>query len=64
MSGVHIKFSKETKYLEVVLDSKLLWNSHIKRVKEKAIKALMAFRGIVGQRWGLRSDAMDIHNGR
>jgi hypothetical protein len=32
VSGVQIELSKETKYLGVVLDSKLLWNSHIKRV--------------------------------
>jgi Reverse transcriptase (RNA-dependent DNA polymerase) len=58
VSGMQIEFSEETKYLGVVLDSKLLWNSHIKRVKDKAIKALMACRGIVGQRWGLRPAMM------
>jgi hypothetical protein len=58
VSGVQIEFSKETKYLGVVLDSKLLWNSHTKRVKEKAIKALMVCRGIVRQRWGLRPGMM------
>jgi hypothetical protein len=58
VSGVKIEFSKETKYLGVVLDSKLLWNSHTKRVKEKAIKAFMACRGIVGQRWVLRPAMM------
>jgi Reverse transcriptase (RNA-dependent DNA polymerase) len=47
VSGVQIEYSKETKYLGVVLDSKLLWDSHIKRVKDKA---LMACKGIVGQR--------------
>jgi hypothetical protein len=31
--GLKIEFSKDTKYLGVVLDSKLLWNSHAKRVK-------------------------------
>jgi hypothetical protein len=58
VSGVKIKFSKETKYLGVVLDNKLLWNSHTKRVKEKAVKALMACRGIIGQGWGLRPAMM------
>jgi hypothetical protein len=58
VSGVQIEFSKETKYLGVVLDSKLLWNSHIKRVKDKTVKALMACRGIVGQRWSLRPAMM------
>jgi hypothetical protein len=39
VSSVQIEFSKETKYLGVVLNSKK---------KEKAIKAQMACRGIVG----------------
>jgi hypothetical protein len=55
VSGVQIEFFKEAKYLVVMLDTKLLWNFHIKQVKDKAIKALMACRGIVRQRWGLRS---------
>jgi hypothetical protein len=41
MRRVNIEFSRETEYLGVVLDDKL---------KEKAIKALMACRGL---RWGL-----------
>jgi hypothetical protein len=35
----------EAKYLG--LDSKLLWNSHIKRVLEITIKALMVCRGLI-----------------
>jgi hypothetical protein len=46
VSEVQIEFTKETKCLGVVLDSKLLLNSHIKREKEKAIRALMACRWI------------------
>jgi hypothetical protein len=53
-----MEFPEETKYLGVVLDSKLLWNSHMKQVKEKAITALMACRGIVRQRWSLRPAVM------
>jgi hypothetical protein len=45
MDGIEIEFSKETKYLGVVLR----WDSKIKSVKERATKALMACRAVVGQ---------------
>jgi hypothetical protein len=62
MDGIEIEFSKETKYLGVVLDNKLRWNSQIKSVKERAIKALMACRAVVGQRWGLKPAMMAYGN--
>jgi hypothetical protein len=46
MNGIEIAFSIETKYLGVVLDSKLQWDSQIKSVKERATKALMACRAV------------------
>jgi hypothetical protein len=49
---IEIGFStKETKYLGVVLNNKLRWDSQIKSVKERATEALMACRAVVGQRW-------------
>jgi hypothetical protein len=36
MYGIEIELSKETKYLGVVLDNKLRWDSQIKSVKERA----------------------------
>jgi hypothetical protein len=58
MDGIEIELSKETKYLGVVLDNKLRWDSQIKSVKERATKALMACRAVVGQRWGLKPAMM------
>lgn len=58
MDGVTIQFSEETKYLGVILDKKLLWNSQILGVKERATGALMACRSLVGQRWGLKPRMM------
>jgi Reverse transcriptase (RNA-dependent DNA polymerase) len=58
MGDVTIKFSEDIKYLGITLDSKLLWNSHMKKTKEKAIMALMACRRVVGQRWGLKPAMM------
>jgi hypothetical protein len=54
MGDVTIKFSEDIKYLGITLDSKLLWNSYMKKTTEKAIIALMACRRVVGQRWGLK----------
>jgi hypothetical protein len=48
---VTIEFSRDAKYLGKVLDDKVLWNSQIKRVKDRAIKALMPYRGVSGLRW-------------
>jgi ribonuclease HI len=58
VDGVAIEFSAETKYLGVILDRKLLWNSQIVRIKERATNALMACKGMIGQRWGLKPSMM------
>jgi hypothetical protein len=47
MGDVTIKFSEDIKYLGITLDSKLLWNSHMNKTKEKAIMTLMACRRVV-----------------
>jgi hypothetical protein len=65
MDGIEIKFSKETKYLGVVLDNKLRWDSQIKSIKERATKALMACSGgrtEMGPETG--DDELDLHDGR
>jgi hypothetical protein len=54
MDGIEIEFSKETKYLGVILDNKLRWDSQINSVKERAIKALMACSV---ERWSDRDGA-------
>jgi hypothetical protein len=58
MGDVTIKFSDDMKCLGITFDSKLLWNSHMKKTKEKAIMALMACRRVVGQRWVLKPAMM------
>jgi hypothetical protein len=52
MGDVTIKFSENIKYLGITL----LWNSHMKKTKKKAIMALMDCRiaGMVAEIW--RSD--------
>jgi hypothetical protein len=61
MRGVTIEFSRETKYLGEVSGNKFLWNSRIKRVKDRAIKAPIVCKGVM---WHKTSNAaMDLYNG-
>ena len=52
LDGKEILPSQEVKYLGITLDSKLLWNRHIKNITSKATKALMICRRLAGNRWG------------
>jgi hypothetical protein len=58
MEDVTFKFFEDITYLRVTFDSKLQWNSHMKKTNEKVIVALMACRRVVGQRWDLKSAMM------
>ena len=53
LGGSTLEFQKETKYLGVMLDSKLLWNSHLSMVITKATNCWMACRNLIGKKWGL-----------
>jgi hypothetical protein len=54
LNGITIEFRNEVKYLGLTLDKKLTWNNHIGSLKIKAIKALMACKGLIGKSWGLQ----------
>jgi ribonuclease HI len=58
MYGQGIEFSNESKYLGVMLDSKLSWNAHIDFVVSKATRSFWASRKIVGKNWGLKPGMM------
>ncbi len=47
-----LEYSKEVKYLGVILDSKLTVGPHIKEKSKKAIKLLYSFKNSIGQLWG------------
>jgi ribonuclease HI len=49
-----IPFGEETKYLGVIIDSKLNWNSHLQYVKDKAIRSFWMCKKLVGNNWGLQ----------
>lgn len=54
LGGVTIQFKSEIKYLGVILDKRLTWNSHLKRIKEKANFSWWQCSKLCGRNWGLR----------
>jgi hypothetical protein len=64
MDGIEIEFSKETKYLGVVLDNKLRWAPQIKSVKERATKVLMQSGGRTEMGPATGDVELDLHDGR
>ncbi|XP_023211186.1 uncharacterized protein LOC111614038 [Centruroides sculpturatus] len=63
MGGHTIKLDKTIKYLGVILDHRLLWNSHIEYITKRTGKIFNAFASIARGRWGHATEAMDaIYN--
>ena len=52
IDNVTIPFQKEVKYLGVILDSKLLWTSHVQHKLGKAKRHLMAFHNAITKKYG------------
>jgi len=51
--GHELPFTKEAKYLGLVLDSRLNWERHLNNVIEKCTKSFWACKSMVGKNWGL-----------
>jgi hypothetical protein len=52
------------KYLEVVMDHKLDWKSHIKKIRRKASKSVNALASLGSSTWSVRmTDMRKIYNG-
>lgn len=49
-----VPFRDEVKYLGVILDKKLTWNSQMDRVTSRAKKNLQTCKRVVGSTWGVR----------
>ncbi|XP_067122868.1 uncharacterized protein [Centruroides vittatus] len=63
MNAQTVRVKKTIKYLGVVLDFWLLWNSHAAYVNDRTGKIFNAFAGIARRCWGLSTDAMEaIYN--
>lgn len=54
IKDVEIPFSKETKYLGVILDNKFNWNAHLNYITKKAISNLWTMKQLVCKSFGLR----------
>ena len=52
--GEVLEFKEEVKYLEVTLDRKLTWSSHLRIITNKAKAALMTTPRMVEGAWGLK----------
>ncbi|XP_023210790.1 uncharacterized protein LOC111613678 [Centruroides sculpturatus] len=60
MNGITIKVEKTIKYLGVVLDFRLSWDSHIDYITGRTGLICQAFSHIAKQKWGLTSKTISI----
>ena len=51
--NVDLEFSKQAKYLGVILDTRLNWEAHLNYITDKATKSFWASRQMVGKTWGV-----------
>lgn len=56
--GETINYSKEVKYLGIILDERLNWNSQLDKATEKAISSLWTCRRLAGKTWGMGPKVM------
>lgn len=54
LDGSALEFSKNVKYLGIILDAKLNWNLHLDQAVQKATTALWVSRKTFGMKWGLK----------
>ena len=56
-----IKYVNEYKYLGVLLDSKLNFIPHVKKIKERIIKLTNVMKKITNETWGLKNKVTEIY---
>ena len=55
---IEIEVQKSTKFLSIILNSKLPWNEHIENMCKKAKGILLQCRKVVGPTWGFKTAKM------
>ncbi len=58
MNGIKINFKNNVKFLGVIFDNHLNWQSHIKYIKARASKALNLLRKLAHTTWGTKRQTM------
>ena len=51
--GIELQLSSKTKYLGVLIDSKLNWNRHLDQKINKASVTFWQCKAMIGKKWGL-----------
>ena len=54
--GKTLSYSDTVKYLGVILDNRLRWNSHVDYVVKKAKTVFWSYRSLTGRNWGLKNE--------
>ncbi|XP_067132765.1 uncharacterized protein [Centruroides vittatus] len=60
MNGTTIKVEKSLRYLGVILDFRLVWDSHITYITDRTGLISQAFSQVAKQKWGLTSKTLSI----
>ena len=58
VDGAEIEVKKSTNFLDIALDSKLLWNEQLENMCKKSEGILMQCRKAVGPTWGFKQSTM------
>jgi len=52
INGESVKVENKVKFLGIIFDSQLNWNSHVSHIVDKCKKRLNLLRAISGNKWG------------
>lgn len=56
----NIKFTTETKYLGIVIDSKMNFIMHAKYLRNKITNFIMSVRRIAREKWGIKRHIIEV----
>jgi len=59
INGESVKVENKAKFLGIIFDSQLNWNSYISYIVDKCKKGLNLLRAISGNKWGANKNAVN-----